>query len=71
MANVTELIKEYLPFALILYGLFYVIIPHFIHQMFAPDWVIASLIGLGGFPHFVHIGLGIIFILIGAFLLRR
>ncbi len=64
MANIGKLIVEYIPFALVAYGLFYAILPHTVHQVYAPDW----LLGIN-FPHEVHVTLGVILILVGGVML--
>ena len=64
MVDIVKEIVEYAPFALILYGLFYVALPHTIHQVYSPDWILGI-----NFPHEVHVILGIIMLLAGGFIL--
>jgi len=58
--NEKNLGKLALQYVLAAYGAFYTLVPHAIHQKYAPDWFIAMRSGAEGFAHTVHVTLGLI-----------
>ena len=54
--NTKKLIWQYILGA---YGAFYALLPHSIHQVYSPDWFIAMRSGAEGFPHVIHVVLGV------------
>lgn len=52
------------------YGIFYVVFPHEIHQKYSLDWLGGSLFGGSGFPHSIHVILGVVLIIYGFLLLQ-
>ena len=58
---------------ILIYGLYYTIIPHVWHQVSALDWLIFGFFfGAEGFPHEIHVfALGIPLLLAGIILILR
>lgn len=60
---------------LIILGLFYVGLPHSLHQDVSPDWIIANIqteetgVVVVGFTHDIHQGYGAILLIIAAIIL--
>ena len=56
-----------------IYGIFYLFFPHSIHIRFEPTWIIANNTTLlaVGLPHFAHMTLGVLLIILAIFIIFR